>query len=420
MENEVCERCRLFFERLLKEIEELKRRLLAYENAHTPPSMRWKKRLPPSNAKLGAPEGHPGTTRDEPEPTMTMKFEEQKCHHCQARLDKPFRVERRVIEEIPEPQPVEVTEYLIGHYECNKCGGITIADAPIPEGRFGPQTCAHIALLKFGDRLPNRLVVRALERDFGLTITSATVLDITRRVADATRAEYEKLVEQIQKSPFVHIDETQLRVSGRTYWVWIFTTPTQTLYVIKPTRGKTVPKEILGDYQGIIITDGYKVYPEFGSAQQRCWAHLLREARELAEKHETAQPILQQLLTMYHELKPLCKRKKINHQHVYESFMLRMNQIIDLCNAYQEIRKFATTLKNGINSWFTALLHKGVPLTNNLAERQLREIVVQRKIFGTLRNEKGTRIMETIMSMLMTWKQRQINPLTRLQKLLRS
>jgi transposase len=44
--------------------------------------------------------------------------------------------------------------------------------------------------------------------------------------------------------------------------------------------------------------------------------------------------------------------------------------------------------------------------TNNTAERALRELVVQRKIIGGLRREKGANIMQTIMSMITTWKQR--------------
>ncbi|MHA1579872.1 MAG: IS66-like element ISArch15 family transposase, partial [Candidatus Freyarchaeota archaeon] len=48
--------------------------------------------------------------------------------------------------------------------------------------------------------------------------------------------------------------------------------------------------------------------------------------------------------------------------------------------------------------------------TNNRAERALREHVVQRKIMGTLRNEKGTFVHETIMTLLATWKQRGLDP----------
>jgi len=47
----------------------------------------------------------------------------------------------------------------------------------------------------------------------------------------------------------------------------------------------------------------------------------------------------------------------------------------------------------------------GVEATNNRAERALREHVVQRKIMGTFRNGKGTRIYETGMTVLASWKQ---------------
>ena len=52
----------------------------------------------------------------------------------------------------------------------------------------------------------------------------------------------------------------------------------------------------------------------------------------------------------------------------------------------------------------------GVEPTNNRAERALTEHVVKRKIIGTFRNEKGTKIYETITTMLATWKQHGLDP----------
>lgn len=414
----VCDKCKPEFDILLARIEALERRLLAYENAHTPPSKRYKPRLPPSeDAKRGAPEGHKGATRDDPDPTLRVELVKEVCDHCKARLPAPFWVERKIVEEIPLPQPVEVTEYLIPHYVCAECGEQVSADGP-SLGRFGPRTCAQVALLKFSDRLPHAKVARALERQFNLKLTPPSVLSITNRVADAVQHKYEALRKQLLKEQYVHIDETSLRVAGRTYWVWVFCTNSLTFYVIEPTRGGRVVQEMLKDYTGIVVTDGYKVYQGIGKTQQRCWAHLLREAEWLASEHDTAKPIFEQLRAMYHELKAVCKRAKISRQHTYDSFMLRMNQLINLCSAHREMRKFSTTLRNGIAAWFTAILHKGIPLTNNLAERQLREIVVQRKIFGTLRTEKGTTTMQTLMSLIMTWTQKGKNALQELTKTL--
>jgi transposase len=417
----VCENCKPEFEVLNARIEALEHRLKAYENAHTPSSKQRKKRLPPKEGgKIGAPEGHPGTTRAEPEPTMTVEPTKEQCDHCHAPLGIPFHIERRIVEEIPGPQPIEVTEYRFGHYRCDSCGHISVADLPLPEGRFGARTCAHVVLLRFSDRLPQRLVASALQRQFGLTLTSSTVLDITRRVADAGQPEYNRILALIRASPFVHCDETELRVGGRTYFVWIFTTPTETLYVIRPTRGKCVPQEILGDYEGVIISDGYKVYESFGSAQQRCWAHLLREMKELKENHDFAAPIYDQLKQMHQDLKGALNRSADERQQAHADFLLRMRQWLDLTLGYTELRKIAKMVGKSVTRWFTCLLHLGVPTTNNHAERQLRQIVVQRKIFGTLRNEKGTRILQTIMTLIESWKQKALDPFRMMQQIMAS
>lgn len=59
---------------LRKENTELRTRLRAYENAHTPPSLSKKKREPKEpNGKLGAKEGHPKWEREQPEPTKTVE-----------------------------------------------------------------------------------------------------------------------------------------------------------------------------------------------------------------------------------------------------------------------------------------------------------------------------------------------------------
>jgi hypothetical protein len=49
--------------------------------------------------------------------------------------------------------------------------------------------------------------------------------------------------------------------------------------MLRKSRGKGPVDEILSNYNGVIISDGWKVYEKFCRVQQRCWAHLLREAR---------------------------------------------------------------------------------------------------------------------------------------------
>ena len=76
----------------------------------------------------------------------------------------------------------------------------------------------------------------------------------------------------------------------------------------------------------------------------------------------------------------------------------------------KRVVKFVAKVKTAMKHLLTFVLNPGVEPTNNRAERALREHVVIRKIIGTLRNEKGTAIHETVMSCLVTWGQRGLNP----------
>ena len=76
----------------------------------------------------------------------------------------------------------------------------------------------------------------------------------------------------------------------------------------------------------------------------------------------------------------------------------------------KEAKRFIDKVRNGFDHWFTFVLVPGLESTNNRAERALKEPVVQRKIIGTFRNGKGTRIYETMMTLRATWKQRGLNP----------
>ncbi|MEK6868652.1 MAG: IS66 family transposase [Nanoarchaeota archaeon] len=403
----VCDNCKEEFEKLTKRIEELERRLAQYENANTPSS---RIRFPPrivnfDKKKPGQKEGHDGTTRAKPFPTMSIELIEEKCPSCNSKLGNPFKTISKIVEEIPEPQPVIVTEYKINHYKCKRCNKEVIAQSPFPEqSNFGANTLAHVTLLKFDDRLPLKKVCSALKRQFNLDISSATVLDITRRVSDKLQPEYESIKNSLRRSKSVNIDETGMRVGGLNFHLWVFTNEGVTLYVIRKSRGKDVIEEVLGkNYKGVIGSDGWASYASYTDKIQRCWAHLLREAKYLANEHDSAK-------SLYEGLKKIYEKATGKKPPSKKDIIIEMQQWIDYAQCYKELRKFAITIGNGIEHWFTFLDYKNVAPTNNRAERALREMIVQRKIMGTLRNEKGTTIMERIVSCIATWKQKGLNP----------
>lgn len=397
-----------------KENAELKHRLAAYENPHTPSS---KLRFPPKKLvpdeekkKNGQKEGHVGVTRPQAEPDNIVDVTAKSCL-CGRKLGKPSWVEPRIIEEKPKPQPKSVTQFNIAHYDC-KCGNHVVASHPDcpKEGRFGKNLLSHIALLKFDDRLPHRKITQALIRDYGITISPGAVFDCTRRVADALEGVHKSLMKKIRRAMVVYADETELKVNGKTYYLWVFTTSKLTVFVIRKSRGEEPIREVLGKhFKFTIVCDGWQVYVSYTDNVQRCWAHLLREAEVLAKKHHSAETLYEGLQRIFIQVRAITPRTPEDlRKKIYDALVLEISQWVDYAWGYKELRKFAIKIRNGVKYWCTRILNPLIEPTNNLAEQRLREPIVQRKIFGTLRNEKGTRIMEILLSIITTWKQNRI------------
>jgi transposase len=159
-----------------------------------------------------------------------------RCPDCGTGLGNPIKIESKIVEEIPEPQPIIVTEYKIAHYRCPRCmKEVTASDANCPiEGRFGNNIIAQATLQKYEDRLPHRKIQDALGRMYDLDICPATILDLTRRAADAVQSQYGMILNRIRNAPIVYIDETSIDVQGELHWIWIFTTPSEIIVSFIP------------------------------------------------------------------------------------------------------------------------------------------------------------------------------------------
>ena len=431
-------------------IHDLEARLSRYENPNTPPSRRGGAAPADdsdtseadtdtsdddaaggddtdaaSDSSPGRNPGHEGTTQPPPDPETTVRVEVDVCPECDRPLGEPDGVTRRVIVDIPHPQPVTVVEYELGHHEC-ACGTEIEATHPdCPEkGRFGPHILAQTALLKYHGRLPHEKLAQFYEWQSEHGMSPGTVFRLTQRVADQLRPAYEDVKASVRESDVVYCDETGFPVDGDQHWVWTFVTDEDVLFTINESRGSQVLEDVLGEFVAEDTTlscDGWSAYPKYHKKLQRCWAHLLREAKYLAERHEEAKAISEVLhdlhddLTAFDEEDPPASARKRRRAQA----SLCLEELIRLDYETEEVTKLAEKIRNGLGSWLTFVTEPDVDSTNNRAERALREQVVLRKILGTLRTEEGTRIHETITTMIATWEKRGLDPPTELLDVLR-
>ena len=415
--NEITELKKIVLEQS-KQIKELQNRLTIYDNAHTPSSkQRFKKQPPESSGKLGAKIGHEKWERPTPTPTETVEHLQTHCPNCEHELGKPFKIDRKLVEEIPEPTPVIVTEHLIPHYKCKHCGKIITPKVRLPRGSFGYNLQTEIALLNVDSRLPLRKIKSILTRKHQINISDAHIYKMLRNIGNKLFDEYTKDIQLLRASPFVHADETGMRVNGQNYWLWVFTNNKTTIFTITKTRSKKTINKILGEnYSGTIICDGWSAYSKYTPNTQRCWAHILREAKYLTEKHVLFKTFYERLCKMFSTIKKLLRQPIQKRKSFHDLLFKQLTQIVDCMESHKEYKQLATKIKNGGKNWFTCLLYPDIEPTNNLAEQTIREPIIRRKIFGCLRNQKGTQTFSILTSLITSWKQQGLNPFTQIKQ----
>jgi transposase len=424
-----------------EKIDRLEKRLARYENPHTPPS---KQRTSQSESSadeaddededednlradggaVGRNPGHDPAFRTPPEPDETVDVTLDTCPCCGDPLGEAERVTARLVEEIPEPQPIEVTQYNSHHYTCEGCGEDSIASEPNcpAEGQFGVNVLAETALNRYEYRLPYRKIADRFDQLHDLTMSGASAWHATERAARAGREEYEQIKEAIRRADVVHVDETGMNLDGEQAWIWTFRTDEHTLFVVRESRGSSVPAEVLGeDFAGTIVCDGWTAYPAFHNDLQRCWAHLLREAEAVAADYAAGEAIHQRLGRLYAGLQQWLETDPTEEHRVAMKDQARetLRDIVEMDAEAEDVQKLQTKIDRGFDHWLTFVGEPAVAPTNNAAENALREPVVLRKIIGTLRNENGVFVHETLLTLLATWKQQERNPYEELKRALR-
>ncbi len=407
-----------------KELDEANKKLRFYENPHTPPS---KVRLKQTTAsrtpkKRGAPIGHKGVTRPKPEPTEFIPVHMDSCPSCKSKNIEVIGTKNKDIEEIPDPLPVRFIRFLLSIYLCHNCGKKFVAKhgACPKQGRFGITFLALVIFLKIFMRGVMRKIPVFLETQNGISISAATVNNILGVVAASAESEFDSLRADISKCSRLFVDETSFSVLGKNWWVWIFHSGDKILIVIRKSRGSEVLKEILGaDWRGIINCDGWGAYGMLLNAiLQRCWAHLLREAKDCATT-TAGRHLYVRFTAMIHEAKNFIAVKHTDEERQAKAVKME-EEMMHLCryySKYPELEKLCGYISNGGSDWFTAIRYEGIELTNNTAERGLREEVVMRNIMGALRSEK-VQTYEILCSLFSTWQLNKQDCMANLKRIL--
>ncbi len=379
--------------------------------------------------KRGGKLNHHGKTRDIPVPDREIEVFLNCCPNCSGSLTGWDSFVTHTVEDIILPATKTViTRYLKRRYYCSNCQKEIVAAHPneVPSSHFGVTTLSLILLLKQKLHIPLPGIVFLLQNIWGLSLTPAgvqTQLVIARKLFTNP---YQQLLKQVRGSPVKHADETTWKVLGKLFWAWIICTKDSSYLAIEEGRGGEVADRLLSASAktSVLVRDDYGGYQKLQLNHQSCWAHLLRKVRDYAKLEGSSDEVRllkDELNEMFDNLNTVTKLPfdQQDREQKYQYHLRQIDQIIRRTYIHEDVKRVQTRIRNQRANLLTALLYEDVPLTNNQAERDLRGLVIQRKISGSSQSTKGAEVTAVLTSIVSTLNKRQINLLDGINQLIR-
>jgi transposase len=410
--------------RLVEENKDLKQRLEQAQRGRKRQAAPFRRRKRKSDPKKpGRKPGHPPAHRPVPDHVdVDVDVPLGPCPFCGGEVDEHGTDEQYVVD-IPPAKP-HVKKYVNHHGCCKRCGRRVDSRHPDQTSTakgaagavvLGPQVLAVSIDLKERVGVPYRRVVQVLMLCFQLQVSAGALARAGRRIAKHCEPTYEALIEYLRRSAVVHGDETGWYIASATKkaWLWVFATPEGvTIYAIRLSRGGDVPDAILGEaFGGILVVDGWSVYPSLGCPLAQCNAHLLRRCAEMLEtqRGEAAQ-FPQQVKDFLQQAIQLGRARELTIEVWGERFWQRAvrdteRQFADLIEPEQSDpsnRRFRKHLLKHQHEVLVFLHDPAVAPTNNLAEQEIRPAVVMRKVSAGNRTENGAHAHEVLASITRT------------------
>lgn len=361
--------------------------------------------------KPGAQTGHRGTARRKPRHVDQEKMVYlTHCPTCTHELAQSNAAYDRIVEDIPVPQIV-VTLYHIQRQWCGNCRKEVrgVPEGTIPGIRIGLNLLLLILTLKYRLRTPLARIRELLKAQYGLTLTRGGIQNILHQVKERFNPQYQQILKEIRRAKVKHADETSWRIDGQNAWVWLFATRNAAYYTIEETRGKGVPERVLkgSPPDSILVRDEYGSYKKLPLLQQSCWTHTLRVSRDAARRPDAsveAVHLHEELKALFADVQAVVGRPfdTAERRAAFARLQERLTVIEERSYTSRDAQAVQTRIRNQHVNLLTAVLHEDVPLTNNHAERNIRPMVVTRKISGGSRSPQGAATHAVNMSVMQT------------------
>lgn len=269
----------------------------------------------------------------------------------------------------------------------------------------------------------------------GVKLSRGTLSSLVHRSAELLEPVYLALLSSILDSSVLAMDETPIKAGRKskgkmqTGYFWpIYGDKDEIAFVFAASRAGKVAREALGEFCGVLISDGYKVYERLAETldsviHAQCWSHTRRKFVEAENSEpELAKTALRFIGQLYeHERiiqeKALQDEKKLlyraeNSKPVVEEFFVWLEeafqkQILLPTSPFTKAANYALHRETQLKVF---LQFPDVPIDTNHLERQIRPVAIGRKNYLFCWTELGARYAGIIYSLIASCRLHQVEP----------
>jgi predicted RecB family nuclease len=246
---------------------------------------------------------------------------------------------------------------------------------------------AWLVYQRVGLRLPYESIIELFAEQFKEDISISQPMRFLKQYAEYYGGTEQRIVEQMLRSPFIHVDETKVNIKGANWYVWVFTDERHVVFKLTETREATLVHDLLCTYPGILISDFYPGYDAVACRQQKCWVHLIRDLNGDLKTNPFDKEYEHLVVQIRNLMVPIMEAVqryglKRRHLHKFERHVEQFYQEVirdktytsDLARTYQ--KRFLRYQE----SLFAFLTEDAIPWHNNTAERAIRSFAIQRDV----------------------------------------
>jgi transposase len=361
--------------------------------------------LPQKPARERRP--HPGRCslpENLPRIEQVVRCAEPNCQRCGAETSIIGYDESEVLDVEPAHYFVRVTKR--EKRACGKCAAIRMPElAPriVEKGLASDAVVIQTVIAKYCDHLPLYRQQAMLEREAGVEISRATLDGWVMRVGELLQPVVAAMRQDLLRAAYLQADETTVPVqmhdkrgADHQAYLWQYGKPGgETVFEFQLGRGREGPRKFLGEWEGILQTDGYQAYDDVGGEKLvhvGCWAHARRKFVDAVKVNpKDAEAV--KMVTRMDALFLVDRHARCERLNVEQRLAMRREhadswatEIYEQCGSLRKTALPKSALGQAVtytlNMWpklRRCFDYAEVELSNNLAENSMRPVALGRK-----------------------------------------